>query len=116
MIRRLFVALSIGMALAAGAASAQTAAEKATVDAAKAAGVVGEQGDGYLGLVSGSADAAVTSAMADINSGRAKAYQDIAGKTGVTPQAAGEATAVQLVDRLPPGAYYKPVGGGWTRK
>lgn len=33
---------------------------KATVDAAKAAGTVGEQGDGLLGFVKDSADAATT--------------------------------------------------------
>ncbi|QUD89058.1 YdbL family protein [Phenylobacterium montanum] len=116
MIRRLFLALTLGLSLAATGASAQSAAEKATVDAAKTQGVVGEQGDGFLGLVTGSAPADVTAAMAAINAGRAKAYQDIAAKTGVSQAAAGEATAIQLVGRLPAGAYYKPLGGSWTRK
>jgi uncharacterized protein YdbL (DUF1318 family) len=115
MIRRLLIALTVGLSLTAGAASAQSSA-KATVDAAKAQGVVGEQADGFLGLVTGSADPAVTAAVAQINAGRAGAYRDIAAKTGVTPAAAGEATAQQLIARLPPGAYYKPLGGGWTTK
>ena len=46
----------------------------------------------------------------------AQAYQDIAAKTGVTPAAAGEATAQQLIGRLAPGGYYKPLNGSWTRK
>ncbi len=116
MIRRLFLALTLGLSLAATGASAQTPAEKATVDAAKAQGVVGEQGDGFLGFVAGSAPSDVTAAVAAINAGRAKAYKDIAAKTGVSEAAAGEATAVQLVGRLPAGAYYRPLGGGWTRK
>jgi uncharacterized protein YdbL (DUF1318 family) len=94
---------------------AQTPAQKAVVDAAKALGTVGEQGDGYLGLVS-AADASTQSAVAAINAGRAKAYADIAAKSGVTVSAAGEATAQQLFERLPPGAYYKPLGAGWQRK
>jgi len=116
MIRRLFVALIVGLGLLAGPAMAQTAAEKATVDAAKAQGVVGEQGDGFLGLVTGSADPAVRAAMSAINTGRAQAYKDIAAKSGVSPTVAGEATAQQLLSRMPAGEYFKPLGGTWTRK
>ena len=43
-------------------AFADLAADKATVDAAKAAGTVGEQADGYLGIVS-SADGTITAAV-----------------------------------------------------
>jgi uncharacterized protein YdbL (DUF1318 family) len=109
-------ALGLGLALAGGPALAQSAADKAAVDAAKAQGLVGEQGDGYLGLVRGSADPAVSQAMAAINAGRAQTYSGIASKTGVTSTAAGEATAQQLIGRVPPGQYYKPLGGAWTRK
>ena len=102
---------------AAGASSAlaQSAAAKATVDAAKVQGVVGEQADGYLGIVAG-ADAALREAVTDINTVRAAAYKDIAVKTGVTPEAAGQATAKQLYSRLAPGQYWKPLDGGWMKK
>lgn len=93
----------------------QPAGAKALVDQAKAAGVVGEQADGLLGLVRGSGPS-TEAAVAEINAGRARVYQATAEKTGVTPQAAGEATARQLFARLPPGQYYKPVGEGWRRK
>lgn len=116
MIRRTLLALTLGLSLAATGAVAQTAAAKATVDAAKSQGVVGEQGNGFLGLVSGSADAATKAAVAEINAGRAQAYKDIAVRTGVTAGAAGEATAQQLIGRLAPGAWYKPLGGSWTRR
>ena len=114
--RRTLIALTLGLSLAAGAGLAQSAASKAAVDAAKASGVVGEQGDGFLGLVAGSAPPAVKAAVADINAGRAKAYQDIAAKTGVAESAAGEATARQLEARVPAGGFFKPLGGSWTRK
>jgi uncharacterized protein YdbL (DUF1318 family) len=116
MIRRTLLALTVGLSLAATGAVAQTAAAKATVDAAKSQGVVGEQGDGFLGVASGSADSATKSAVAEINAGRAQAYKDIAARTGVTAAAAGEATAQQLIGRLAPGAWYRPLGGSWTRK
>jgi uncharacterized protein len=98
------------------AALADTAGARAVVEAAKAQGLVGEQGDGYLGLVTGSADSTISAAVAEINSARAAVYRDTAAKSGVTPAAAGEATARQIFERIPPGQYYKPLGGAWTRK
>ena len=99
------------------AAVAQSAGAKAAVDAAKAAGVVGEQADGFLGFVTGAADPALRQAVAEINAGRAQVYREAAAKSGATPEAAGAsafATAVQ--PRLKPGQFYKPAGGGWTKK
>jgi hypothetical protein len=114
--RRLFIALGLGLSVTASTAIAQSAAAKAVVDAAKAQGIVGEQGDGFLGLVTGDAPANVKAAVAEINAGRSQAYKDIAAKTGVTEAAAGEATALQLFAKLPSGYYYRPLGGDWTRK
>ncbi len=88
---------------------------KTVVEAAKGGGLVGEQGDGFLGVV-GDADASVRAAVAEINAGRAAAYRDAAAKTGATPEAAGQAAARQLIARVPPGQYYKPLDGGWMRK
>ncbi|MBU4434291.1 MAG: DUF1318 domain-containing protein [Alphaproteobacteria bacterium] len=118
MMRKTLTVLAMGLSLAAagaGSALAQSAAAKATVDAAKVQGVVGEQADGYLGIVAGG-DAALREAVTEINTGRAAAYKDIAVKTGVTPEAAGQATAKQLYSRLAPGQYWKPLDGGWMKK
>ena len=98
------------------AIAADLASAKATVDTAKAQGTVGEQGDGYLGLVTGSADPATIAAMQQINAGRAAVYRDTASKTGVSVAAAGEATAKLLLAKVPTGQFYKPLGGSWTRK
>ncbi len=117
MIRRAFLALTLVLGLVASpAAFAQSAEAKAAVDAAKAQGVVGEQGDGYLGFVGASPGGSLQAAVDEINAGRARAYQGIAAKSGVSQAAAGEATALQLAARLPSGYYYRPLGGGWTRK
>lgn len=89
---------------------------KAIVDAAKAQGIVGEQADGYLGLVHGTASPAITAAVTQINAGRAAVYRSTATKTGVSVAAAGQATAQQLFARMPAGEYYKPLGGGWKKK
>jgi len=96
-------------------ALADLAADKVTVDAAKAAGKVGEQADGYLGIVAG-ADGTITAAVNTINAGRREVYSQTAAKSGVTPDAAGQATGAQLIAKVPGGQYIKPLGGAWTKK
>ena len=117
MIRKTMTVLALAASLGSVALPvlAQSAAAKAAVDAGKASGTVGEQADGFLGVVSGG-DAALRAAVAEINAGRAAVYKDTAAKTGVTADAAGQATAKQLYARLAPGQYWKPLDGGWTKK
>jgi uncharacterized protein YdbL (DUF1318 family) len=98
------------------ALGASLAQDKSVVDAAKAQGIVGEQGDGFLGFVKGSADPATTEAVNEINSARSETYRQTAAKTGVTPEAAGQAVAIQLQGRMPAGQYFKPLGGSWVQK
>ncbi|MEJ0026131.1 MAG: YdbL family protein [Rhizomicrobium sp.] len=97
-------------------ALADLASDKATVDAAKAAGTVGEQADGYLGFVNGSADAATTAAVSEINAARRAVYANTAAKSGVTPEAAAQATGAQLLGKVPAGQYFKPLDGSWSKK
>ncbi|MBS0409608.1 MAG: YdbL family protein [Proteobacteria bacterium] len=123
--RNILAAFAAGLALGAALpaatalaqpASADIAAAKTVVDAAKAKGIVGEQGDGLLGFVSASSDAQLKAAVATINAGRGDAYRAIAAKTGVSEINAAQAAAQQVIARLPPGYYYRPLDGGWTRK
>jgi uncharacterized protein YdbL (DUF1318 family) len=99
-----------------GPAASQSDATKMLVDAAKARGLVGEQADGFLGFVMPAADPALAAAAAEINAGRAQVYREIAARTGVTPEASGQATAQQLFARLPVGQYFKTLTGMWVRK
>jgi uncharacterized protein YdbL (DUF1318 family) len=101
-------------ALFAPPAVAQSASAKAEVDQAKARGIVGEQADGFLGVVSGG-DPSVRAALAEINAGRAQAYRDAAARSGVSPEAAGQATARQLEGRLGPGEFFRTANGQWVR-
>jgi uncharacterized protein YdbL (DUF1318 family) len=104
------------VAFTAVAAVAQSDA-KARVDAAKAAGIVGEQADGFLGFVTAAADPALRAAVAEINAGRAQLYREAAAKNGVSPEAAGAAAFETVVKaKLKSGEYYRPVGGGWVRR
>lgn len=112
--------VSAGLAvsvMATSSAKADTASAKALIDSAKLRGLVGEQGDGFLGLVQGSgADSDLQAAIDEINAGRAAVYRETAAKTGVAPDAAGQAVATQLINKMPIGQHYRPLGGVWTRK
>ncbi len=96
-------------------ALAQTA--DAVVEAARAAGTVGEQSDGYLGIrVAGDFDLAKR--VAQINIQRRAVYTDTAAsKTGVTVVDVGAATACQLFQtRVPTGQYYRMPTGEWRKR
>jgi uncharacterized protein YdbL (DUF1318 family) len=115
--RRTFILSVIGAAVLAGAAQADVAQSKALVDAAKAAGSVGEQADGFLGFVKPASDAALKAAVDEINAGRAQLYREAAARNNVTPAAAGgSAFQTVVMSKLKPGEYYRPEGGAWTRK
>lgn len=87
------------------------------LDDAKAAGIVGEQLNGYLGFVSGGASADVQRLVQDINLRRKDSYRAIVGDTPGATLAAVEALAGQkLIAKTPAGQYVQSSSGGWVRK
>ena len=81
---------------------------------AKAKGLVGEQADGYLGVVSGGGEA---SALArEVNAKRRAEYAEIAQKRGTTVEAVAALAGKKLVERTPGGQYVRGSGGGWVKK
>ena len=98
-------------------AHAQLAPAKATVDAAIARGEIGEQIDGYLGVVNGaSPSSAVRNAMAEINIARKSVYTRAA--TG-NPQPASvyaQLTGEKQIKKAAPGTYVKDASGVWKKK
>ena len=111
------VGAAVMAALAMTPAVALAMDSKAAVDAAKTAGVVGEQADGFLGFVKPSSDPAIKAAVDDINTGRAALYREAAAKNGVTAAAAGASAYTTVVQsRIKPGEFFKPAGGSWTKK
>ncbi|MBL8553784.1 MAG: YdbL family protein [Phenylobacterium sp.] len=113
----LSIAAAVLAALAVTPAAAVAMDAKSAVDAAKTAGVVGEQSDGLLGFVKPSSDPALKAAVEEINEGRMALYRQAAAKNGVPVEAAGAAAYTSVVQaNLKPGQYYKPAGGGWVKK
>ena len=108
-------AVMAALALTPAAAIAMDA--KSVVDAAKTAGIVGEQADGFLGFVKPSLDPALKGAVQEINEGRAALYRQAAAKNGVSVEVAGASAYTTVVQaRIKPGEHYKPNGGGWMVK
>ena len=105
---RLMIFIGLGLA---APAFAQTPA----INAARAAGIVGERYDGYIG-VAGSASAAVRSQVASINIQRRKLYSNLAGRRGASPQDVGVTAGCQLLARVGVGEVYMWVDGKWRRR
>jgi len=96
--------------------SAPAFAQDAVISAAKAAGTVGEQADGYLGI-KGSVGADVRSAVDALNIKRRAAYTDLAGKRGATVQEVAAVTGCQtLASRVSSGQIYKIGSADWQTK
>lgn len=115
--RKTFIAVAAMAAMGiAGAAVAQTASQKALVDAAKSEGKAGEQADGFVGIrtsVEGDTRAAVDA----INSGRRQAYERSGQQAGTTAAVAGSRMfETQLLPRISSGEWYRNASGQWVQR
>ncbi|MBX7146150.1 MAG: YdbL family protein [Alphaproteobacteria bacterium] len=86
-----------------------------SLDDAKAAGLIGEKNDGFVGAVKQPADAKITSLIETINAKRQKAYQDIAGKQNVPVEQVGALAAEKIYKEAPAGTYLWQ-NGSWVKK
>ena len=117
MSRRMKIMIAAGVAVAALAGG--TAYAFVFQDAAaqlRASGAVGEQADGYLGLV-GSASADVRAQMDSVNIQRRAAYTRLASQRNATIEEVAAATGCSLLaSRVGPGQYYRLTDGVWRRR
>ena len=103
-------------AMALNTAEAQAQSATAIVDAAKAAGKVGETAAGYLDAVNGqSLDAATAAAMREVNIGRKSVYTQLARDQGVKPEVVAALTGEKQIAKANRGEYVL-TAQGWTRK
>jgi hypothetical protein len=86
------------------------------LDAAKAAGWVGERPDGYLGVVSASAPPAAKQLALDINAKRKLKYAEIANQNGTAIDAVAALAGGKLIERTPAGQYVMGTDGRWQQK
>jgi hypothetical protein len=117
MSRRLKLILAAGIGL--GAVLGTTTAYAMLQDASaqlRASGQVGEQADGYLGLV-GSASADVRAQVDAVNIKRRAYYTDLAAKRGAKIEEVAATTACELFrTKVAPGQYYRLPDGVWRQR
>jgi uncharacterized protein YdbL (DUF1318 family) len=109
-LHRTLLAAAALVALA-GAASAAT-----DLASAKKEGWIGEQVDGYVGLVLADAPADVKALVQHVNEGRRAEYARIAAKNGLSVDAVAAEAGRKLIDRTGPGEYVKDSTGRWKKK
>ncbi len=111
------LARSLLVAFALSTAAAPAFAASAAVEAAKAKCVVGEQTDGYLGVIDAvKADEALKREVRSINQQRKAAYAELATRNGVTIEQAAQVTAERLLNSAPPGHCIQSPEGAWVKK
>lgn len=87
-----------------------------TLDEAKTQGLVGEQPNGYLGLVSPGASAEAPALVNDINQKRRQTYEDIARRNGTNLQAVEMLAGQTAIDKTRPGHFIQLQSGQWVKK
>lgn len=111
---KMLIAAALGIAMVAGTSAFAMQAD--TAGQLRASGLVGEQADGYLGLV-GQAPAEVRAQMDQVNIQRRAAYTQLATQRGATIEEVAAATACQIfAGRVGPGQYYRLPDGVWRRR
>jgi len=83
---------------------------------AKAQGLVGEQPNGYLGLVKANVEADVKAMMNDINAQRKKEYQAIARRNNTELNVVEALAGKKAIEMTPSGQYVKLPSGQWVKK
>ena len=87
-----------------------------TLQEAKNDGLVGEQRNGYVGLVVESAPAEVVALARDVNNQRRELYQQIAGQNGLTLEQVAALAYEKAVEATLPGQYLQDASGAWVKK
>lgn len=108
--------LRLGAVLALALGLLAPPALAASLDDAKAQGLVGERIDGYLGVVDPGAPGDVRALVDQINAERQAKYKEIADKQGAPVAAVGQIAGKKLIERTPAGQYVMGADGQWRRK
>lgn len=87
-----------------------------SLEEAKATGMIGEQRDGYIGLVQGSAPPAVISLLEDVNRQRRERYEQIARENGISVDQVAQLAFNKAVEATRSGHFLQDTNGRWIRK
>ena len=107
--------LIAGAVVLAGVSAAAYAQRDPAYAAARAAGQVGEQPDGYIGIV-GTATPDLRALVNNINIQRKAAYTQKAGASGATVEQLAFTSGCNLIAQTNAGEKYKTPGGSWATR
>lgn len=104
--------LLIALLLAGGMAHAQ----EMTLDEAKSAGLIGEQNDGYIGLVQQNVPAEVRALVERVNRERRQRYEQIARENDIAVRDVARLAYARAVEATRSGHFVQDDQGNWVRK
>lgn len=107
--------ISIAAIALLGGSTAALAQREPAYQAARSAGQVGEQPDGYLGVV-GAASAEVRAVVGNINIQRKAAYTQQSAATGATVEQFAFTSGCNLIAKTVSGEKYKGPDGSWKTR
>ncbi len=101
--------MSLGMTLGASPAMA------GSLDQPKADGLIGEQANGYLGLVRQDVPPEIKALVRKVNAKRKARYQSIADKSNIALSEVEKVGGTKALEKTAPGNYIKD-SSGWRKK
>jgi uncharacterized protein YdbL (DUF1318 family) len=110
-----FLRTTAAALLLAGLSTAALAQRDPAYAAARAAGQIGEQPDGYLGVVGGG-DGELRALVGNINIQRKAAYTQKAQASGATVEQLAFTSGCNLIAQTRPGEKYKAPDGSWQTR
>ncbi len=116
--RRTKTIIAAGIAVAAlvGGSGVAYAMFQDAAASLRASGQVGEQADGYLGIV-GSAPASVRAEVDSINIRRRAYYTDLAARRGAKIEEVAATTGCELLrSKVAVGQFYRGADGAWKKR
>jgi uncharacterized protein YdbL (DUF1318 family) len=114
--KKLIMAAALATAIVAGAGIAHAMFQDSVSAELRATGKVGEQADGYLGVV-GAPTAEIRSKVNAVNIKRRAYYTEIAQKRNAKIEEVGAATACEIfASRIQAGQYYRLSDGVWRQR
>jgi len=109
-IRKVFVALFISLL------AVSVAVASSPLTQPKADGLIGEQANGYLGLVTQSAPSNIKKLVKDTNAKRKAGYQRIAAKQGTSLSEVEKVGGMTAIEKTIRGNYIRDTNGVWRKK
>jgi len=95
---------------------AAIAANESPLTQPKAAGLIGEQADGYVGFVTPNVPADVRQLVNEVNAKRKAGYQQIAAKQGTPVSEVEKVGGKTAIEKTLPGNYVRDLNGNWYKK